>query len=306
MLIRHLAYFIALAEEKHFARAADACHVAQPTLSAAIRKLEEDLNATLMIRGHRYLGLTAEGERVLEWGRQILLDYESMKKEMSGNSKGLSGTLRLGVIPAAMPSVSFLSRRFADRNPAAKIEIKSMTSRAIEHALATFEIDGGLTYLENEPLENVRRLPLYRERFVFVCRADHRLANRGEVEWAEAVAEPLCLLSEDMQNRRILDGIAAAAGLTINASIASNSFLAVCSHLRDGRWCSIVPHTFSYVFGDDSDLVFRQLATPAPTQAIGLVLSDRLPQSPMTKALVGALQGADFDADFAERLLSTS
>lgn len=302
MLIRHLSYFVTLAEAKHFARAAEACNVAQPTLSAAIRKLEEDLNATLMVRGHRYLGLTAEGERVLEWGRQILLDYESMKKEMTGTSKGLTGTLRLGVIPAAMPSVSFLSRRFADHHPQAQIEIKSMTSRAIQRALDTFEIDGGLTYLENEPLENIRRLPLYHEHYVFVCRADHRFATRSSLDWAEAVAEPLCLLSDDMQNRRILNGIAASAGLAIQASVVSNSFLAICSHLRDGHWCSIVPHTFSYVFGDGSDLVSVELANPRNTQAVGLVMSDRSPQSPMTKALVSALRDADFAADFRSRL----
>lgn len=298
MLIRHLAYFVTLAEEKHFARAADMCNVAQPTLSAAIRKLEEDLNAALIVRGHRYLGLTAEGERVLEWGRQILFDYQNMKKEMTGPSKGLVGTLRLGVVPAAMPCVSFLSRRFADIHPDAQIEIKSMTSRAIQLALDTFEIDGGLTYLENEPLENVGRLPLYRERYVFACRADHRFAARSTMDWAEAVAEPLCLLSTDMQNRRILDSIAASAGLAIRAAVVSNSFLAICSHLRDGHWCSIVPHTFFHVFGRNSEIVAIDLVNPRQTQAMGLVTSDRSPKSPMTKALISVLQNADFDADF--------
>ncbi len=301
MLIRHLSFFVTLAEEKHFARAAELCNVAQPTLSAAIRKLEEDLNATLMIRSHRYLGLTPDGERVLEWGRQILFDYESMKKALTGSPKGLRGTLRLGVIPAAMPSVSFVSELFSENHPDATIEIKSMTSRAIQHALDTFEIDGGLTYLENEPLENVRRIPLYHERYVFVCRSDHPFANRQSVDWSEAVKEPLCLLSEDMQNRRILNGIAASVKLTIRPLVVSNSFLAVCSHIRNGLWCSIVPHTFLYVFGDKSDLVSIELTNPSHTQAIGLVISDRSPQSPMTKALASALRDADFDAAFDSR-----
>ncbi|MFK0161074.1 LysR family transcriptional regulator [Rhizobium sp. NPDC090279] len=302
MLIRHLSFFVTLAEEKHFARAAELCHVTQPTLSAAIRKLEDDLRVTLIARGNRYIGLTSEGERVLEWGRQILFDYESLQGDIAGTKKGLLGTLRLGVVPAAMPSVSFLSERFAAAHPEATIEIKSMTSRAIQHGLDAFEIDGGLTYLENEPLEHVQRLPLYHERYVFVCRSDHPLAGRRRLTWAEAAVQPLCLLSEDMQNRRILNGIAASAGLRITPSVVSNSFLAVCSHIRNGLWSSIVPHTFFYILGDRTDLVSIELIDPQHRQALGLVTSDRSPQSPMTRALVKSLQGANFDDDFERQM----
>src|SRR3546814_9694492 len=82
MLIRHLAYFVTLAKERHFARAADACHITQPTLSAAIRKLEEDLGVPLVARGHRFTGLTPEGEKLLAWSRQILTDYQSLINDL--------------------------------------------------------------------------------------------------------------------------------------------------------------------------------------------------------------------------------
>ena len=152
MLIRHLTYFIALAREQHFARAAEACNVTQPTLTAAIKKLEEDLGVRLVIRDHRFVRLTEEGEKLLVWGRQILVDYDSLKDDLAGLRRGLVGTLHLGVIPAAMSAVSFLTSRFAAAHPAAHVEIRSMTSRAIERALEAFEIDAGVTYLENEPL----------------------------------------------------------------------------------------------------------------------------------------------------------
>src|ERR1700675_3699556 len=97
MLVRHLSYFVTLASEKHFARAAELCHVAQPTLSAAIRKLEEDLGVRLVLRNPR--------------------------RRPGGRRRGLTGILRLGVIPAAMPTVSFLSARFSVNHPAATIEI---------------------------------------------------------------------------------------------------------------------------------------------------------------------------------------
>lgn len=95
MLIRHLKFFVALAEKQHFGRAALACNVTQPTLSQAIRKLEEDLNVTLIIRGHRFMSLTPEGEKVLIWVRQILTDYDSMRDDLTGRKTGgLTGTLR--------------------------------------------------------------------------------------------------------------------------------------------------------------------------------------------------------------------
>jgi DNA-binding transcriptional LysR family regulator len=299
MLVRHLSYFVTLARERHFARAAELCHVAQPTLSAAIRTLEEDLGVRLVLRNHRFVGLTPEGEKLLGWGRQILTDYNSLRDDLAGLQRGLTGILRLGVIPAAMPAVSFLSARFSLNHPAATIEIHSMTSRAIQRALGAFEIDGGMTYLENEPLENVRRLPLYRERYVFVARRDHVDAMRETITWREAASHRLCLLSEDMQNRRIINNVATSIGVTIKPEIVSNSFLGICSHLRHGEWASIVPHTFFYVFGGAPDLVAIDLVEPVHSQSIGLVLSDRDPPSPMAGALLGSIGDTDLEIDLA-------
>jgi DNA-binding transcriptional LysR family regulator len=122
MLIRHLSFFIALAEERHFALAAERCNIAQPTLSAAIKKLKDDLQVTLVVRSHRFVGLTPEGEKLLAWGRQILADYHSLREDLDGSREGMAGALRLGVIPAAMPAVAFLTTVFAEHNPAATVQ----------------------------------------------------------------------------------------------------------------------------------------------------------------------------------------
>jgi DNA-binding transcriptional LysR family regulator len=124
------------------------------------------------------------------------------------------------------------------------------------------------------------------------------LGGREAITWAEAASERLCLLSEDMQNRRIINNVAASIGVAITPSVVSNSFLGICSHLRHGEWSSIVPHTFSYVFGDAPDLVAINLTEPVHSQAIGLVLSNRDPQSPMSNALLAAVLGGDIAFDF--------
>ena len=297
MLIRHLSYFIALAREQHFARAAEACSITQPTLTAAIQKLEEDLGVRLVIRDHRFVRLTEEGEKLLVWGRQILVDYGSLKDDLAGLRRGLVGTLHLGGIPASMSVISFLTSRFAAAHPSAHVVIRSMTSRAIERALEAFEIDAGVTYLENEPLQNVRKVPLYRERYVFVARREHPAAGRATIGWKEAAAQRLCLLSEDMQNRRIINNVAASIGVEIKPDVVSNSYLAVLSHVRHGEWASIVPHTFARLFFGGPDLAQVDLVEPVHTQSVGLVLSDREPLSPMSGALLSSVANVDFERD---------
>ncbi|WP_421708605.1 LysR family transcriptional regulator [Algihabitans sp.] len=290
MLIRHLSFFITLARERHFARAAAACNVTQPTLSATIRKLEEELDVHLVIRDHRFVGLTEEGEKLLTWGRQILADYDSLKKDLSGDKRGLTGTLRLGVIPATMPAVSFVTSRYSATHPAVTIDIRSMSSRSIQAGLDAFELDGGMTYLDNEPLENVQKIQLYEERYVLVVPKDHRLASSRTATWKAALKERLCLLSEDMQNRRILNRLAESAGLEIHPHVVSNSFLALFSHLRQGEWASIMPHTFAYVVAAVPGLVAIDLVDPVHTQPIGLVLPDRDPLSPLASALLACFK----------------
>lgn len=291
MLIRHLRFFVTLAEVEHFGRAAEMCNVTQPTLSQAIRKLEEDLALVLIIRGHRFMALTPEGEKVLRWGRQILTDYDNLHDDLNGAKRGgLNGTLRLGVIPTAMPLVSFLSEEFAALNPLAQIEVRAMSSREIEKGLNNFEIDGGITYLDNEPLSHVHRFALYDEQYMFACPKDHPLAACKTVSWKEAVAQPLCLLSADMQHRRILDSIASSVGVKLAPRIVSNSFPGVAAHLRSGIWCSIVPHTFALVFDSTNYLSLQSLNGPVHHQPVGLVLADRAPQSPMSSALQACVE----------------
>lgn len=299
MLVRHLSYFVTLARMQHFARAAESCNVTQSTLSSAIRKLEEDLQVTLVIRNQRFLGLTVEGEHLLAWSRQILTDYDSLREDLFGLRTGLKGTLRLGVIPAAMGAVGLLTARFCDAHPEALIEIRSLSSREIQKGLDSFEIKAGLTYLENEPLERVRRIPLYHERYILAMRADHPLVSRGRVAWSEVEGHRLCLLSEDMQNRGILDKFAASLSLSLRPVVVSNSYLGICATLRQGGFAAIVPHSFHHLFGGTADLVMLDLVEPAHRQSVGLVLSERDPLPPMAAALSRVVLDADLEASFA-------
>jgi DNA-binding transcriptional LysR family regulator len=294
MFVRQMMYLVAVARERHFARAAAACHVSQPTLSAGLRKLEEELGMPLVIRGHRFLGLTPEGERVLSWARQIIADYESLKQDLTVSDDALFGTLRLASIPATLPSLPHLITPFCARHPGVNVQVQSLSSIAIQRALDDLEIDAGVTYLDNEPLKRVRCHHLYRERYVFVTHSA-QASRRKTMSWAEAAAARLCLLSRDMQNRRIIDQIFEDVGVAPRARIETNSFVCILSHVRSGDWSSIVPHTYVDRLGLASDLRALPLVKPVCTHSIGLVVSDRDPLTPIANALLRCARGLDLE-----------
>jgi DNA-binding transcriptional LysR family regulator len=297
MFVRQFTYLVALAREKHFARAAAACNVTQPTLSAGIQKLERELGLPVIERGHQFMKLTPEGERVLTWAHRIIADFDGLKQDLANFGKGLTGTLKLGAIPTGLPSISLLTGPFCLRHPGVTVQVQSLTSIAIQRSLDAFEIDAGLTYLENEPLKNARRMPLYAEQYVFVTRQGSPASGRNSISWAEAASYPLCLLTQDMQNRRIINQIFREIGITPVPKLETNSFDGIASHVRHGDWCSILPHTYFRVFGMFDNIQAIPLVDPIRTQAVGLVTTDRDPLPPVTDAFLTFAASLDLDSD---------
>ena len=294
-MIDKLAMFIALAKERHFGRAAEAVGVTQPTLSSAIRQLEEGLGVQLVFRGARFQGLTPEGERTLVWAQRIVGDARALREEMRAARHGLSGTLRLGVIPTALPRIATLTAPFLARHPQVRLTILSRPSTAILAGIEALDLDAGITYLDNEPLGRVAEVPLYRESYRLLVAADSPLAGRAEVGWAEIAAEPLCLLTGDMQNRRIVNRLLAGATAEAAPQIESNSTIALAAHVATGRWASVVPEALAAMFTAAGHLAAVPLAAPAVSHVVGLVAPQREPHPPMLAALL------DLAAKIAER-----
>ena len=212
-MLEKLEFLLALAREKHFGRAAEACGVTQPTLSAGVKQLEESFGVLLVNRGSRFQGFTAEGERVLDWARRIVGDTRAMRQEVLALKHGLAGKLRLAAIPTALAMVETLTTPFRARHPEVQFSVLSRTSIEILTHLENLEIDAGLTYLDNEPLGRVTAIPLYRERYRLLVAADAPLGDRQTVTWTEVAQVPLCLLTPDMQNRRIIERLLRDTGI---------------------------------------------------------------------------------------------
>ena len=255
-MIDKLEMLIALSRERHFGRAAEACHVTQPTLSSGIKSLEEQLGVQLVQRGARFVGLTPEGERVLARAKSIVAEARALKSDVAVARQGLSGTLRLGVIPTALAAVHDLTRPFLDAHPGVRLRILSLNSHEILDRLAGFEIDAGLSYATadqpSERLAGVTTLLLYEERYSLVTRAHPDLP--AAMTWAELGAFQLGLLTPDMQNRRIIDRNLAQAGIVAAPRIESNSIVALVSHVTEHGTATILPTTTAAFYAQGRDL----------------------------------------------------
>jgi DNA-binding transcriptional LysR family regulator len=302
MILRHLEFLTALAHERHFARAAAACSVSQSTLSAGIKQMEESLGVLLVERGQRYVGLTPEGAKVLEWAQHVITDFEGLQQSLTEMRRGLGGQLKIGAIPVTLPIISLLTTPFAKRHPHTTTVIRSLTSIEIQRGLDDFSLDVGVTYLDNEPLVRVRRLQLYVERYVLLARDNEHLKDRKAISWSEAAAYPLCLLTSDMQNRRILDMHFREAGAEVHAVIETNSLITLWSHLHYGHWSTVVPHSFLPLLGEMDGVCVLDLVEPAVTHAIGLVASDRDPLPPVARAFLDVAKQFDLNHEIARRL----
>ncbi|HEV7651586.1 MAG TPA: LysR family transcriptional regulator [Actinophytocola sp.] len=297
MLLRQLEYLTALAREGHFGRAAESCHVSQPALSAAIRKLEAELDVQIVQRGQRFEGFTPEGKQVLLWAHRILAEQDAMRHELASMRGGLSGVLRIGAIPTALTVASMLTTPLAEQHPQVRVSIESLSSRQIVHQLAEFDLDVGLTYIDGEPLGTVRTVPLYRERYLLLTPANGPFAEHRTVGWGELADIPLCLLSPVMQNRRILDRNFAEAGVTVTPSVETDTVSAIYAHVATRRWSSVIAHAWLHVFGVPEGMRIVPLERPRRAHQVGLVLADREPEPMLARALLDATNQIDMQAE---------
>ncbi len=281
-----LEFLLALARERHFGRAADSCGVTQPTLSAALKQLEESLGVLLVNRGSRFQGFTPEGERVLDWARRIVGDTRAMRQEVQALKLGLTGRLRIAAIPSAIAAVSLLTTPFRAKHPNVEFTVLARTSAQISTLMDNLEIDAGLTYLDNEPLGRVNSLPLYRETYRLLTAADAPLGNRERVTWADLSQAPLCLLTPDMQNRRIVDGLLGRANGNVRPTLESDSMIVLFSHVRTGRWASVMPTPIAETLGLPDGMRAIPIVDPEAIHTIGLIVPTREPMTPLNVALV--------------------
>lgn len=196
MTLRELRYLVAVADRAHFGRAAEDCHVSQPTLSVQIRKLEDYLGTTLLERNCKSVALTPEGLEVVEKARQIVRQVDELIASSRAPKEFLAGSLNLGIIPTLGPYfLPWLLPRLKHKHPRLQLAVQEDLTRSLLDKLKTYQIDAALLALPL-PGEDLEELPLFDEPFWFACPTGHSLARSTGVTQTQLRDEPLLLLAD--------------------------------------------------------------------------------------------------------------
>lgn len=291
-MIEKLEYLLALAQERHFGRAAEACSVSQPSLSLGLKQLEETLGVMLVQRGSRFIGLTSEGERTLEWARRIVSDARAMRQDIKALKHGLNGRLRVAVIPAALPMAAAVTRPLAARYPEVQFTVLARASSEILALLENLEIDAAITYID-EPMSRVTTIPLYRERYQLVVAKEAKTTPAGETTtWTSVSEMPLCLFTPDTQNRQIIEGLMRGVGGNPRITLESDSLTVLLAHVRAGEWATVIPERVAEASRLQQEFNVFPILEPDVVSTIGLIMPVREPNTPLAAAFASEARRA--------------
>ena len=167
-----------------------------------------------------------------------------------------------------------------------------MSSAELVRRLAAHEIDGGITYVEDEPLGAALTMPLYDERYYLLAPRRQIGRNRTTMGWAELSGQPLCLLTTDMQNRRLIDAALTRAGVVASPRVEADDVMALLAFAQAGYPC-VIAHPWLALEGVPRGMSAIALDSPSVTHSIGLVTLPLEPASPMVRTLRAELAAAE-------------
>jgi DNA-binding transcriptional LysR family regulator len=284
MIIRKLEYLLALAKEGHFARAAEACHVSQPTLSAALRQLEAEMGIMILKRGQRYSGLTERGERVLAFAHRMAVECEHLRRDLENQRGDALGHLQVGAVASAIPLASRLTSLFQKEHQHVMVKIVDLSPAEIQRAFQESRLDVAITYLEETVRRQGRNHPLYVEEYSFLIRKGSPLSTRKSISWKDASQVPLCLLALEMQSSSSpIRDVLSQLGLNM-AHVETNSVPALYAQVRSGLWASILPKSLAVQSEIGSELKCVPLLPSGNPISVGVMIPDRDLTFPLAEA----------------------
>lgn len=242
MLLRHIRYFLAVAEHRNFTRAAQALHVSQPTLSQQIRQLEDSLGAVLLDRTGRTIRLTDAGEAWARYATLALRDLDSGRRAIHDVAELSRGRLRVAATPTFTPYLTgAVVDDFHRRYPGIKIDLHEITQAQIEAMLGNDELDLGIAF-EHAYSADVESRPLFSETLSLAVGENHPHARRRKALPADVLAkEPLVLLNAGFATRRHIDEYCRRASIQPNVVVDANSIGAIVEIVRRGRLATVLP-----------------------------------------------------------------
>lgn len=292
MDLKQLRYFLAVAEQEHMTRAAEALYVSQPALSQQIRALERELGTPLFDRIGRRIELTAAGRTLQRHARRILLEVENARAAMDD----LRGTVRGDVVVATIQTanVSFLVEviaRFRAAHVGVVVRVREERADRVLERVRSGEANVGVTYLDGDAPAGLEAVPLYREDLVLVVPESHELAG-GTLPTARVSELPLIVPPGGYCLRRGIDAVLAEAGARQRVVAEITAIEGICEAVRAGVGLAILPARYIVPRAERERLGVAVLVDPVPERTVGAVRSLERHACTATRAFLAALQAA--------------
>lgn len=275
MTITQLNYLLAVDNHRHFARAAEACFVTQPTLSMQIQKLEEELGVLLFDRSKHPVRPTSIGEKIIEQARVVIHESDRIEQILQESKNQLEGTFKLGIIPTITPSlVPRFYTQFHKKFPKIHLQIQELTTDSILEKLRRDELDAAIMATPlNE--RSIIEKPMYYEPFMAYIPQDHRLGGEAFVTNSELDINDILLLNEghcfrnsviNLCNKNPESGKGAV-------DLESGNFEILMRLSKRGLGMTLIPYLYAIDLGKDDQKLLKPIAEPTPTREISMVYS---------------------------------
>ncbi|HWU59201.1 MAG TPA: LysR family transcriptional regulator [Microbacteriaceae bacterium] len=287
MELRQLEHFLAVAEERHFTRAADVLRISQSGLSASIRALETELGTTLFTRSTRRVELTQAGAALMEESIRTLASASAARDAVAAIRDVLSGTLTVGTEEClGVVNLPEQLARFRENHPGVSIRLGFAGTAQLLEDLAAGRIDLALLAVCSPTPQGVRLAPLSTEPFVVLCSPRHRLAAERSVRIADLAAETFVGFQDDWAARVLANRAFAAEGLDHSVELEVNDVHTLLDLVGYDLGVAVVPAHFAHKRPD------RLVAVPVSGSALDWTVAIAMPErpSPAARALLGQLE----------------
>lgn len=272
MNLRDLRYLVALADTRHFGKAAQRCHVSQPTLSAQLKKLEEYLGVELIERQPRRVALTEMGEQLVARARRIVSDSDELLTLARSSRDPLSGTLKMALIPTLGPYLlPLIAKTLRKQLPKLKLMLYEYQTEPLLQALRAGDIDMGILALPVHA-DGVESRKLFDEDFVIALPKDHRFADRSTLKLDDLSGESLLLLEDGHCLRDQALDICGRADLEEDQDYRATSLETLRQMVAAGMGITLLPKlSATGPFATEKSVVIKSFPKPVPTRTVGAV-----------------------------------
>lgn len=285
--IRQLQYVVAVADELGFHRAAERCHVSQPTLSAQVAQIEQVLGITIFERDKRRVLVTEQGEEIVARARKVLLDVDELIATADRHKDKFAATLRIGVIPTVAPYLlPDIMPAIAEKYPKLRLVFREEKTEDVMKDIREGRLDAGLLAIV-PGVDDVASAPIADDPFVVALPKNHPLAKKKSVKLEDLAEEPVLLLDEGHCLRDQALDLCTKVGAE-ESSLRATSLATLVQMVSAGNGLTLLPKLAVDVENRRGQLEIRPVAGSSPSRKLALIWRRGSPLDDVFRAVASA------------------